>query len=447
MAPIASASAPRRLTPIWTLKAAQFLGTAAFACIVKYLPVYYASIGLDRNIIGILQFAGMGTTFVGQIFWSAVIDRLGEYKTVLVGTQLVGTILLFGYTLPLVQNSVPLVFIVAISNQFLTSTGGSIIDAMCMSVLAEYKKKVCPTSTPRTAAGAQVTYGDTRLYSALGWGGMSLVMGQLIDSFGLNAMFAGFAIIQFTNVTIVVMSMPSPNKEEQAAQAAEQAGQEPAPGILSLLKNFHVFWSFANLFIYGIGTCLIENFLFVYLVQEFDNATNFILGASVTVMCIFEIPVFKWVGPWLEKQPAGSQKAITITLVLCQLIQALRCWLYAIMPRDMAWLVLVIGALQGVTFAAMWVAAMEYAKRLSNEKTLATMASLTNGVYYQISMAVGALIWGQVVEPSPKGVGFRHSFLLDAIALIIWSIIWQLGLFCLSKSKVNTEEGARALAH
>merc|ERR1740121_722150 len=190
-------------------------------------------------------------------------------------------------------------------------------------------------------------------------------MGQIIDSFGLNAMFAGFAIIQFANVGIVVGWMPSPKKATPtpAGEQAEAAPQEPKPGILKLLSNFGVFWSFANLFIYGICTCLIENFLFVYLVQEFDNVSNFILGSSVTVMCIFEIPVFKYVGPWLERQPQGSQRAITITLVLCLIIQALRCWLYAIMPRDMAWLVLVIGVLQGVTFAAMWVAAMEYAKR------------------------------------------------------------------------------------
>merc|ERR1719336_1573086 len=130
----------------------------------------------------------------------------------------------------------------------------------------------------------------------------------------------------------------------------------------------------------------------------------------------------------------------------CHLIQALRCWLYAIMPSNMAWLVLVIGSLQGVTFAAMWVAAMEYAKRLSTEKTLATMSSLTNGVYYQISMAVGSIIWGQVVEVPPTGIGFRSSFNLDAIVLIIWAIVWCAGLFCLNKSTVSTEEGTRALA-
>merc|ERR1719282_496552 len=126
---------------------------------------------------------------------------------------------------------------------------------------------------------------------------------------------------------------------------------------MKILCNFSVFWSFANLFIYGIGTCLIENFLFVYLVQKkpgseepvFEGVTNFLLGASVTVMCIFEIPVFKYVGPWLENYK--GQGAITMTLVFCQLVQALRCWLYAIMPTNMAWLVLVIGALQGVTFA------------------------------------------------------------------------------------------------
>jgi len=302
---------------------------------------------------------------------------------------------------------------------------------------------VCPTSTPRTVAGAQVSYGDTRLYSAIGWGGMSMIMGQLMDSFGLDAMFAGFAIIQALNVFIVTWFMPSPQKEEK--EVANQPATEEV-GMWQILCNFSTGWFFANLFLYGVSMCLIENFLFVYIVQEF-NATTFLCGASTTIMCIFEIPVFKWVGPYLESQPAGSQRAITIVLVVCQVITAVRCWLYAIMPKSMAWLVLVVGTLQGVSFAAMWVASMEYAKRLSNDKTLAKMTSLTNGIYYSVSMGVGSLLWGAVVEQPPKGLGFRQSFILDAVCMVGWSVIWQLGLCCLSKkSSVGVEDMHKGLA-
>merc|ERR1712154_20080 len=106
-----------------------------------------------------------------------------------------------------------------------------------------------------------------------------------------------------------------------------------------------------------------ENFLFIFLVQEFDpKPSNLMLGGSTTVMCIFEIPVFRWLGPWLERQPQNSDRAFTIILLTCQIITAARCVLYAIMPRDMAWLAVVIGCLQGISFAAMWTASMEYAK-------------------------------------------------------------------------------------
>merc|ERR1719491_310422 len=91
------------------------------------------------------------------------------------------------------------------------------------------------------------------------------------------------------------------------------------------------------------------------------------------------------------------------------------------MPVNMDWLVLVIGSLQGVSFAAMWVASMEYAKRLSNDKTLAKMTSLTNGIYYSVSMGVGSLLWGSVVEePAKGGIGFRPAFNLDAALMVAW---------------------------
>merc|ERR1711997_1377664 len=118
---------------------------------------------------------------------------------------------------------------------------------------------------------------------------MSLIMGWLIDMFGINARFAAFAVIQATNVSLIVAFMPKPEPEKK------ETG--PQPTMWEVVSNFDVMWFFSNLFLYGVSMCLIENFLFVYLVQEFDNVSNLLLGASTTIMCIFEIPVFKYISP------------------------------------------------------------------------------------------------------------------------------------------------------
>lgn len=270
-----------------------------------------------------------------------------------------------------------------------------------------------------------------------------MLMGWLIDQFGMPAMFAGFAAIQATNVFIVVVFMTNPKKAAQgnAPQEEDAAAEATGCGKYASICSFNAGLFFSNLMIYGMCMCLIENFLFIFLVQDFTpKPSNLLLGGSTTVMCLFEIPVFAYLGPWLEKQPKSSDKAFTAVLLTCQIITAVRCILYAIMPEDMAWLAILIGCLQGVSFAAMWTASMEYAKRLATEKTLATMASLTGGIYYSLSMGFGSLVWGVLVDEK-TGIGFKLSFYVDAVAMMVWSIIWLGGVcFCAKKPGGDLDE-------
>jgi len=432
--------APERLltrpkqTPIWCLKANQFLGAAAFACLAKYLPVYYAGIGLELSVIGALGTVGMLVNFIGQLFWSWVIDCVGSYKGILAGTQIAATATLLLFCLPVVQHSVALVATVAITTTFFNSTGGSIIDAMCMRVLDEYKKNALWWDTPRTRYGAAQTYGDQRLYSAVGWGGMSLLMGQIIDMFGLNMMFVGFALIQTVNIGIIIIFVPSPSEEDKK-KIAEQKKEGNSKGICSVC-SFSVMWFFLNLFLYGVAMNLIENFLFIYLIQEFDPpAPNVLLGGSTTIMCIFEIPVFAYLGHILEK---GGNLTMAAVLFFCQVVTAARCYMYISVPSNNVWLSALISPLHGICFAAMWLASMEYAKRLAGPTNLAKMTGLVNGVYYSVSMGVGSLIWG-IMTDKQQGVGFVSSFQLDGVALMIWSIIFQLGLWCMTRREPDPE--------
>jgi len=219
--------------------------------------------------------------------------------------------------------------------------------------------------------------------------------------------------------------VPGPSEEDKKKMADEQKKQDSKT--FCSICDFSVMWFFLNLFLYGVAMNLIENFLFIYLIQEFDPpAPNVLLGGSTTVMCIFEIPVFALLGKILE---TGGTKVMAVVLFFCQVVTAARCYMYISVPKDNVWLSILISPLHGICFAAMWLASMEYAKRLAGPNNLAKMTSLVNGIYYSVSMGVGSLLWG-VMTDKQQGVGFVPSFQLDGIALMIWALIFQFGLLC-----------------
>lgn len=312
-------------TPLWTLKASQLLGSAAWACYGRFINVFWSDIGVTRAEVGALSLATMIASFIGQLFWSMITDRLGDYKRVLIGTSVAGTLIIFLNMLPAVQASFWWLAVVCVTSSFFLSTSGPIIDAMCVSVLKEQN--------------SEEQYGDQRLWCAVGWGGMSLVAGKLIDTFGLAFMFWGFASIQSVYLGVCLFYMP------MTKQSGPQNSEESVS--LKQFLNFDVAWFFANLFVYGLAMSVVENFLLVFLNEDFDNAPKVLLGASTAMMCFFEVPVFKYVDMiW-----AKNKNRLTSVLMACKVVLAFRCICYTLLPASNPWLVLLIEPLHGFTFA------------------------------------------------------------------------------------------------
>ena len=404
--------AARRQTPLWTLKACQLLGAAAWACFGRFINVFWSDINVSRAEIGALSLATMIASFLGQLFWSMVTDRLGEYKRVLVGTSLAGTCIIFLNLLPTVQVNFWWLFAVQVTSSFFLSTGGPIIDAMCLSVLAEQN--------------SEEQYGDQRLWCAVGWGGMSLVAGQLIDTFGIGFMFWGFASIQLLYLAVCLFYMPMQKRTDSSPTT--QAQQSVS---LKQFLNFDVIWFFANLIVYGLAMSVVESFLLVFLNEDFENTPKVLLGASTTMMCLFEVPVFKYIDAvW-----ARRKERLTSVLMACKLVLAFRCICYTLLPASNPWLVLLVEPLHGFTFAAMWSATVEYGQRIAPPGCVARMQALVNGIYYQIAMGIGTAVWGPLVMQPPRGLGFQNCFRLDAGGIVLWGIIWQAGLMLRQRSK------------
>ena len=70
------------------LKALYFIQTGAAAGLVKFLPVYYTKAhNKSAAVVGNLQVCGQITNFAGGLFWGAMADRSGAYKTIMVLTN------------------------------------------------------------------------------------------------------------------------------------------------------------------------------------------------------------------------------------------------------------------------------------------------------------------------------------------------------------------------
>lgn len=441
-----SSSSDGARTPLWTLKATNFLGTAAFACIGKFLIVYWADIGITRQQMGLLNLLPPVVGFIGQFFWATVIDRVGSYKLTLVMTSVISSLFLFAQLIPAVYTSFPLLCINNSLSGFFGCCGGPIIDAMTLTVLEEQGEE-------------KENYGDQRLWVAVGWGGMSLVSGQLVDSFGIDFIFYAYGVLQSLNLLVCSIFLPGSKRSRRAAAASSSVS-------LSAFLTFDMCWFLAHAFMYGVACSLVENFLMVFLVQDFDHTPKLLVGGSVAVMCVFEIPVFKYIdrlwkprtvtptdgdGSCAEAQEARPPCcSLTGVFLICQVVLAARCLLYVLLPRSQPWLVLFIEPLHGFTFAAMWTATVEYGNRLAPKEARARMMTLLNGVWFLVAGGLGSLFWGLLIPEPPQGFGFKPTFIFNAIFIVAWCAVWQAGLLVRSRTRsTHRVEGGSAdlLAH
>jgi len=216
-------------------------------------------------------------------------------------------------------------------------------------------------------------------------------------------------------------------------------GYEPAPrkleskeGFFETLRTGWVALFYANLLMFGICMSAVETFLFVYLLNDFPSASDRLIGSTLAMMTVTELPVFQY---WRKVSNLGFVRTFTLNHV----VLAVKCTLYSVLPKSHPWLVLAIEPLHGFTFAVMWLAAVDFGQCYAPAACKQRFQGLTSGVYFQLSFFCGALIWGPVM----KAVGFRSGYILAACVTIAWSVLWniaQMGVKPPHREADNTEQ-------
>jgi MFS family permease len=202
--------------------------------------------------------------------------------------------------------------------------------------------------------------------------------------------------------------------------------REKNQGVRYFFTNRHWLLFLFSAFLGGLGSLSIAAYLFPYMAEM--GTSESIMGIASMVATVTELPVF-FFGNRLVKR-FGARGLFLISLIL----MGIRSLLFAWASTPLA--VLVLQALGGTLFPAMWLAGVAYA----DENAPAGLKSTAQGLFGAMSFGCGSAVGGFVGGLLLESIGGRGLFLVFGIAILV-----GLGLVEVVKRVLPAEEIPQAV--
>lgn len=356
-----------------------FFGAAS--CLLPFLTLHYQDLGLNGRQIGLLTGIVPLITMISASVWGAVADATHKHRLILL-LAIVGTwTAVFGMSRAVTFVAlIPLVSVYA----FFVAPAIPLVDNSVMALLGTRKSE----------------YGRVRVWGAYGWGSVGAIVGVLIQRSGLGWAFTGYLILM-TALFLVAIRLRI---------VSTSLGGTFSSGLRVLMTNTQWVIFIAVALTVGMSLGIFLNYLFLYLEELGTSST--IMGLSLAVATISEIPVFLYSKKLLDRWGAKALLASAIFFTV------VRAFAYVLMTAP--WQVLPISLLHGPTFAAMWAAGVAYADESAPPGLGATAQGIFSGVVLGLGVALGAFVGGFLYEAYGALVVFQFAGWAALMALIIF---------------------------
>jgi len=394
-----------------------------YSFFARFSIFIYTEYGLDGREIGAIGLVGILASIPASSFWGLVADRTGRRKLVLafclVTAATFQTLLCFA---PCIQNHTYRFLYCCAAMVAYTAARGN-----------DYGQLRGITMRTLERFGRQNAYGNLRLWGAVSFGIMHPVLGWLLDvEHGkLELLFIGNAVSAGLVVACIVFLLKSRWTDEGVQSEAVSAnrsensqsgqGQSPKPSEQASLRELlRIICSKPEVLTWllcaatqAMGMQQVMQFLFLYMQQRF-NSTDILMGFSVTVTVVFEIPIF-----------AVSEKIIprlgpTILIAIAMGSFVVRVFGYTVVPNA-TWLLL-LEPLHGVTYSCFTLATVHYL----NEHVPMHMISTAQGFMSSVTAcgsAIGALLGGWLMDlPNGGLLLFRSDTVIMASVLFLFLV-------------------------
>ncbi len=362
-------------------KAFYFVFFGAAACLIPFLALYYQGLGLSGREIGFLSGIVPLITMFGASIWGMLSDATGKHRLLFLIS--IGGVWFSVLLMTRASTFLQLIPIVMIYALFFAPII-PLIDNSVMAMLGERGRE----------------YGRIRVWGSYGWGISAVIIGLIIERYGLQWGFVGFLS---TWLLLLFISSRLP-------MAVAKAGGKFWQELRVLLSDRSWILFLAVALIEGMSLGIFLSFLFLHL--EGMGASRAIMGLSLTAATLSEIPIFLYTRKLLARWNAQFLLAISL------LFTVVRAFAYVNMTAP--WQVLIISLLHGVTFGLMWTAGVAYANKMAPPGLGATAQGVFAGTVMGLGPALGAFSGGILYDAYGAVVAFQWAAVASLMALVLF---------------------------
>jgi MFS family permease len=240
----------------------------------------------------------------------------------------------------------------------------------------------------------------------VGWGIAAPIIGWLVEQFGLGWSFYGYILFMLGGLFV---SFRLPITHTSIGGAFWR-------GFRVLMGNWRWLFFLTVMFIAGMGSALVHNYLFLYMNQI--GASETLMGLALTTATLSELIIFflsdRLLAYW------GTRKLLAVSFLA--MIIRLLAYSYIQIP----WLVLPVQLVHGFSFAARWAAGVAFANRIAPAGMGATAQGIFSGVSMGLAAAVGGFIGGWLYESVGPLLMYRWAGIGILATLLLLGLIGKL---------------------
>jgi PPP family 3-phenylpropionic acid transporter len=364
-----------------------------------YMPVYYQSLGLQLDAVGLLGALSAAAGLIGAPLWGAAADRFGTSRLVLPAAA--GGAALAAGLLAVVTGPTAVVFAVA---ALALAMGGvaPILDARALETVATDRNR----------------YGRLRVWGSGSFIVSTVIAGLLIEQTGIRGLFIVF-IPGLVATALVGFGLRSQELLPSLPRLEGIRSVLRSPVLVPFLLAALLAWSAAS---------AINGFFSIRLVEI--GAPESLVGISWALGALVEIPVM------VAFPMLGSRIAVERLLLIGALLFLVRA-VVVVALRDPL-LVTLSMAVHGAAFALVLVGGVTYVSRHAPQGTAATAQGVLSAVTFGLASVVGPGIGGLLAP----WLGLPGMFLVAAVASAIGLVALALALGW-SPGGLPTEEQRR----
>jgi PPP family 3-phenylpropionic acid transporter len=353
----------------------------AGGAIFPYANLFYQSIGMTNNQIGVLAALSPMMVLVAAPLWSALADRLRLHRVLLPAVMI-------GSMIP------PL--LMATATDFWHLAGLMLLYTFFLAPIMS----LADNAILSMLGADRHLYGSLRLWGAVGFGVSAWTVGQIANQWGLRVIFPIYSGAMLLTL-LVALRLPVPPQLSASVSYLSSLKQVTA--------NQRWLGFLAAVFLASVGYSMYDNFYGIYVKSL--GAPESLLGVLFFVSTLSELPIF-FFSPWLIRK-LTLRGVITISLIA----YVVRAIAYSLVTTPDH--VIFIQLMHGLTYSALWTAAVIYTSQVTPAGLGASTQAILGVTFMGVSRIFGALIGSRLYDADPV-VMFRVAAVIALTGLLVF---------------------------